>query len=360
MPDYKKAVIGISGGVDSSVAAYLLKKNGYEVTGVYFNFWESIDGGRFTESARENEMDARKAADRIGIDFITKNYEKTFHAEVVDYFIREYLRGRTPNPCVRCNRDVKFRYLVETADELGAGHISTGHYVQLVHDADLNRYFVRKTDNVKDQSYMFHTLAQDTLARLIMPLGAFKDKVQVRKLAESLGLETAKKKDSQEICFIQDNDYGAFIERNAKGKFKPGAFVDEKGNRLGTHKGIPFYTVGQRKGLGIALGKPAYVKEIDVDNNIIMLSEDGSLFTQGLIAKDVNSVKYESIPENKTYDIKTRYTARFAKGRIRYLHNGDLEVVFDSGQRAVTPGQSVVLYEGDDLVGGGVIKKTFG
>ena len=207
---------------------------------------------------------------------------------------------------------------------------------------------------------MFYTLSQDMLSRLIMPLGNMKDKEDVRNYAEKIGLSMAKKKDSQEICFIQDNDYCSFIERNVKAGFESGNFIDIDGNVLGQHKGIPFYTVGQRKGLGLSLGKPMYVKDIVLDGNMIMLTDNSELFTTELLAEKVNSVKYEKIPEDRVLKIKTRYTAKEAEGRIKNLKNGNLEIKFLKPQRAVTPGQSVVLYEGDDLIGGGIIVKTAG
>ncbi len=358
--DKKKVVIGMSGGVDSSVAAYMLKEEGFDVTGVYFNLWESIDGGRFESFAKENEEDARAVCEKLGISFFSKNYEEPFKKEVVEYFISEYLAGRTPNPCVQCNKTIKFKYLMDIADEIGAYYLATGHYVQVCKDESKGRYFIKKTDNSKDQSYMFYTLSQETLSRLIMPLGEMKDKADVRRYAEEIGLSMAKKKDSQEICFIQDNDYCGFIERNVKDGFKSGDFIDDDGNFLGKHKGIPFYTVGQRKGLGLSVGKPMYVKDIKVDSNIIMLTDDSELFTSVLTAEKVNSVKYEQIPEDRVLKIKTRYTAKEADGRIKNLNNGNLEITFLKPQRAVTPGQSVVIYEGDDLIGGGIIVKTAG
>jgi len=355
-----KVVIGMSGGVDSSVAAQILKERGFDVTGVYLNLWEMIDGGRFKHSAKKNEEDAREVCKKLGIDFILKNHEESFRKEVVEYFINEYLRGRTPNPCVRCNRTIKFKYLMEAADETGAYYMATGHYVKVAKDETSGRYYVKRTNNDKDQSYMFYTLSQKSISRLLMPLGDVKDKNDVRKIAVEIGLNTADKKDSQEICFIQDNDYGGFLERNVKNEIKPGKFVDENGNILGRHKGIPFYTVGQRKGLGIALGKPMYVKEINIDNNNIMLTDNSSLYTIRLTAENVNSVKYQQIPEDRVLDIKTRYTAKEAQGRVRNLENGNISIEFTEPQRAVTPGQSVVLYEGEDLVGGGIISKTDG
>ena len=356
--DKKKVVIGMSGGVDSSVAAHILKEEGYDVTGVYFNLWESIDGGRFEKFAKANEEDARSVCEKIGIKFISRNYEKSFKKEVVEYFISEYLSGRTPNPCVQCNRTIKFKYLMDIADEIGAYYLATGHYVKVCRSNINERYFIKKTPSSKDQSYMFYTLPQKILSRLIMPLGNMEDKQNVRKYAEEIGLSLANKKDSQEICFIQDNDYSSFIERNTNGNFKPGNFIDNEGNVLGKHKGIPFYTIGQRKGLGISLGKPMYVKEISVDSNNIMLTNNFDLFTELLIAENVNSVKYNEIPENKLLQIKTRYTAKEADGIVTNLENGKIKIKFLKAQRAVTPGQSVVLYEGEDLIGGGIIAKT--
>lgn len=355
-----KVVIGISGGVDSSVAAYLLKKEGFDVTGVYFNLWGSVDGGRYAHESKAHEEDARRVAERIGIDFMVKNHEKAFKEEVIGDFIREYLAGRTPNPCVRCNRLVKFKYLRQAALEMGADSIATGHYVQVVHDKATGRHWVRRTDNRKDQSYMFYSLSQAVLSMLVMPLGEMKDKQAVREIAEELGLSTAQKKDSQEICFIRDNDYGAFIKRHLRTPVEGGDFIDADGGIIGKHKGIPFYTIGQRKGLGIALGKPVYVQNIDVDSNNIMLTGQEALFSDRLIARSVNGVKYERIPEAIEYEAKTRYTAKPAKARVKHLGDGRMEVLFNQRQRAVTPGQSVVLYEGADLAGGGVIEKTFG
>ncbi|HKL11420.1 MAG TPA: tRNA 2-thiouridine(34) synthase MnmA [Clostridia bacterium] len=358
--DRNKVVIGMSGGVDSSVAAHILKEEGFDVTGVYLNLWESIDGGRFKHLAKKNEEDARGVCEKLGVDFISKNHEESFRHEVVEYFINEYLNGRTPNPCVQCNKTIKFKYLMEAAEEIGAYYMATGHYVKVAKDKVSGRYYVKRTKNEKDQSYMFYTLSQNVISRLLMPLGDVSDKNDVRKRALGLGLNIADKKDSQEICFIQDNDYGGFLERNVKREIKPGKFVDNQDNVLGRHKGIPFYTIGQRKGLGIALGKPMYVKDINIDNNNIMLTENSALYTSSLMAEKVNSVKYQQIPEDRILDIKTRYTAKAAPGKVENLEGGKISIQFVDDQRAVTPGQSVVLYEGEDLVGGGIITKTYG
>ncbi|MDL2248682.1 tRNA 2-thiouridine(34) synthase MnmA [Tyzzerella sp. OttesenSCG-928-J15] len=355
----KKVVIGMSGGVDSSVAAYMLKQQGYDVIGVIMQIWQDEErcdieenGGCCGYSAVN---DARKVADKLDIPFYVLNFKQEFKNKVIDYFIDEYYLGRTPNPCIACNRYVKWESLLTKAMSFGADYIATGHYAK-INRLDNGRYAIQMDfNNPKDQSYALFNLTQKQLEHTLMPIwGMSKD--EVRRLAGELGLNTANKPDSQEICFIADNDYGAYISKNGGKPIIPGDFVDEDGNVLAKHKGIIYYTVGQRKGLGIAFGKPMFVKSINPATNQVILCEGDKVFSQTLTACDINLMG-ETEFANREALVKIRYSHKPAKCKFTY-ENGKIECEFDTPQRAVTPGQAAVFYDfNGNILCGGTIEK---
>jgi tRNA-specific 2-thiouridylase len=357
----KRVVIGMSGGVDSSVAAYLLKQQGYDVIGVTMQIWQDKskeaverEGGCCSLSAVE---DARRVCAKIDIPFYVMNFKEVFEKLVIDYFVDEYLTGRTPNPCIACNKFIKFDALLERSRALEADYVATGHYARILYDDGRKRYIIKKSVTPeKDQTYVLYNLTQDQLSHILMPLGDY-NKNQVREIARELGLVTANKPESQEICFVEDNDYGRFISERRGSEIKPGAFVDTHGKKLGTHKGIAHYTVGQRKGLGIALGKPMYVVEILPEKNLVVLGDESEVFSRELTASQMNYIAFEKLEGPIDVKAKIRYSARETAARVIPLDEDRVRVVFEEPQRAITPGQAVVFYQEDVLAGGGTIEK---
>ena len=351
-------MIGMSGGVDSSVAAYLLKKQGYDVIGITMQVWqqdkeyEEKEGGCCSLKSVE---DARKVAYKLDIPFYVVNFKEIFKNSVIDYFVDEYMNGRTPNPCIVCNKFIKFDALLKKAMALGAQYVATGHYATI---EKLNgRYVIRKSeDDKKDQTYVLYNLTQYQLSHTLMPCGTYhKDKI--REIAKEIGLKVYNKKDSVEICFIPDNDHGAFIKKQLPHKIKEGNFVDRKGNVLGKHKGIVYYTIGQRKGLGIALGRPMFVTDINPITNEVVLGSEEDIFKTELIAGDMNFIPFDKLQQPMEVEAKIRYSAKPSSAVIYPIENGKVKVVFRQKQRAITKGQSVVFYDGDLLIGGGVINE---
>jgi len=353
----KKVVIGMSGGVDSSVAAYLLKEQGYEVIGIMMKLsadnpdYEENEGGCCSISAAN---DARRVADVLDIPFYVMNFKDAFKINVIDNFIDEYMEGRTPNPCIVCNKDIKFKEFLRKAEALGADYIATGHYAKIEKKED--RYVLKKADdNHKDQTYALYSLTQDQLSHTLMPCGDY-TKPEIRNIAERIGLEVFRKKDSQEICFIPDNDHGAYIKKYSGREIKSGSFVDKKGKVLGTHKGIVYYTIGQRKGLGIALGKPVFVTDINPLTNQVVIGDEEDIFKTELIAKDLNFILFDKLESNLRVTAKIRYSAKPEPATLIPLENNRIKLVFENKQRAITKGQSVVFYLEDLVVGGGIIE----
>lgn len=356
----KKVVIGMSGGVDSSVAAAVLLEKGYEVIGVTMKIWSETSG-----DAKQAEKgccslsavdDARNVAYKLGIPYYVMNFQDVFEDKVIDYFKHEYLKGRTPNPCIACNRFVKFEAMLQKSISMDIDYIATGHYAIIEYDETLKRYLLKKSvTDKKDQTYALYNFTQDQLSRTLMPIGDY-TKEQVREIAEKLELDVASKPDSQEICFVEDNNYAKFIKENTDKKIKSGHFVDTKGNILGKHKGIIHYTVGQRKGLGITFGKPMYVVGVDIKNNNVILGENHETFSKSLIADDLNYIMIDKLEKPMEVKAKIRYSAKESDATIYPIEDGKVKVDFKEPQRAITPGQSVVFYSNDIVVGGGVIR----
>ncbi|NLG93463.1 MAG: tRNA 2-thiouridine(34) synthase MnmA [Clostridiales bacterium] len=353
----KRVMLGMSGGVDSSVAALLLLKAGYDVTGVTLRLrpdkymQQSAAGGC---CSLDDIDDARRVAYKLGIDHLVLNFTELFEKNVIDYFAAQYEAGLTPNPCIACNRHIKFDAMLRRARELDFDYIATGHYAIIEQNA-AGRWLLRKAPASKDQSYVLYSFTQDQLSHTLMPLGGY-TKPQARALAEEAGLPVAHKPDSQEICFVENNDYAGFIERYT-GKTAPqGNFVDADGNILGRHRGITHYTIGQRKGLGVSFGKPMYVTKIDTVHNEVTLGEEGSQYRSSLVAADLNFIPFDTLETEMDVTAKVRYQAAPAKARLIPLGDGRVRVDFEEAQRAVTPGQAVVFYDGDLVVGGGTIQ----
>lgn len=349
----------MSGGVDSSLAAALLVEQGYEVIGVTMQIWspereDEDHGGCCSLSAVD---DARRVANTLGIPYYVLNFRELFNRTVIDYFCEEYRQGRTPNPCIACNRFVKFEALLTKARAMGADFIATGHYARIEFDQNLGRYLLlRAKDPLKDQSYALYTFTQDQLAHTLLPLGEY-TKVQTREMARERGLTVADKPDSQEICFVPDDDYGAFLREKFGEEIKPGPFITTEGKQVGKHQGLPYYTIGQRKGLGIALGEPAYVVALDIKRNAVILGSNEEVFGQALLAGDVNLIKLDRLTSPVEVEAKIRYSAKAAAADITPGDQGRVLVRFRQPQRAITPGQAVVFYQGDVVVGGGTIEK---
>ncbi len=347
MAGSEKVLVAMSGGVDSSVAAWLLQKEGYNCHGVTMQL--------YTENEEMPEAEqAKKIAAQLGIPFSLCDYRREFCSHVIDYFVKAYEDGKTPNPCVECNRTMKFGKLLEVADRLSCDKIATGHYARITKDANGRFLLSAAADDAKDQTYVLWSLSQAQLARTLFPLGELK-KSEIRALAEEKGFCNAGQKDSQDICFIPDGDYVSFLENYTKKSYPCGDFIDLEGRLLGRHLGQHRYTIGQRKGLGIAFGKPTYVCRKNAADNTVTLGDNDALFRRDLTAHNINLIAFDSIPTPIRVLAKVRYKAAPAPATAVQTDTDCLSLLFDEPQRAISPGQSVVLYDGNTLLGGGII-----
>lgn len=359
MDNMKKTVcVGMSGGVDSSVAALLLREQGYNVIGVTMQIWQDEDrndisahGGCCGLSAVD---DARRVAYQLEIPYYVMNFKDEFKKYVIDYFVDEYRQGRTPNPCIACNRYVKWESLLSRCLMIGGDYIATGHYARIVRLSN-GRYTIREAKGVeKDQTYALYNLTQEQLRRTLMPVGAY-SKTEIRTIAKDRGLLVANKPDSQDICFVPDGDYAAYLENEAGISSAPGDFVDVNGNVIGRHRGIIHYTIGQRKGLGLAMGHPVFVVDIIPETNQVVVGENGDVFSSRLTCNRLNFMSIEELDGELRVRAKIRYNHKGSMCTIRRMGADTVEAVFDEPVRAVTRGQAVVFYDEDYVVGGGSI-----
>ena len=342
----KRVLLGMSGGVDSAVSAILLKKQGYDVIGVTMLFW----GDNYS-----NALDAKKVCKKINIPHTVLDLRNYFKRYVIENFIVGYRCGQTPNPCIECNKFMKFGLMDIRAKELNCDYIATGHYAKIEFDEKYNTKVIKKANNIaKDQSYVLNSINKDLLDHIIFPLGEFDNKEEIRKIALENGLDIANKPDSEDICFIENNDYKEFLEKYAKFKPKEGNIVDKKGNILGKHNGLYKYTIGQRKGLGISNNVPLFVIELNKNKNELVVGEEKELYKESLLASNINWF-VEDIKNKMKVNVKIRYSVKEVPAKLILLTKGYARVIFDEPQRAITPGQSVVFYDGDIVLGGGKI-----
>jgi len=358
--DKKTVVVAMSGGVDSSVTAALLIEQGYEVIGVTMQLWDpditEVNGDFVGCCSLAAVDDARSVASKLGIPYYVLNFYDLFREAVVNSFCQEYLEGRTPNPCVVCNRKIKFEALLHKSLALGAEYMATGHYARIDYAEAAGRYTLKKAqDTHKDQTYFLYNLTQHQLAHTLMPLGEY-TKDEVRRLAAELGLRVADKPESQEICFVPDNNYRNFLRSKVDNSaIMPGPFLNLSGQVVGRHQGIPFYTIGQRRGLGLAMGERVYVVDIDTARNAVVIGPEEALDRTTLVADDLNFIAIPGLTGPEEVQAKIRYNSPPASATVSPLPGGRVQVDFAAPQRAIAPGQSVVFYRDEYLLGGGTI-----
>lgn len=357
----KKVLVAMSGGVDSSVAACLVTRSGYSCIGGMLRLFDNEYLPENAESSccnLDNAEDARSIARRLGFPFYVFNSKGEFEEKVIRKFVRCYECGATPNPCIDCNRYLKFDHLLRKALELGCDYVATGHYARILQDPDTGRYLLyRATDLSKDQSYVLYSLTQEQLSHTLFPLGSM-TKSETRAIAEAENFINSRKRDSQDICFVPDGDYVGFMERYTGKHYSGGDYLDLNGKVVGKHKGAVSYTIGQRKGLGLAMGSPVYVCAKDMERNTVTVGPNESLFSTSLVAEDWNWFPFDALTEPMHLQAKARYNQPPQPATVYPGPDGTATVVFDEPQRALTPGQAVVIYDGDLVVGGGTITKV--
>ena len=356
----KRVILGMSGGVDSCVACHLLLEEGYEVIGVTMNL---VPKGHLYDEEKgccslSSVMDAKIVAEAMGVKHYTMSFREEFDRKVIENFVREYSLGYTPNPCVACNKYIKFNSFVDKIRPLKADFISTGHYAKVEFDKNYNRYLLKRAkDSKKDQTYFLYNTSQEVLSKTLFPLADL-EKEEVRQIAKDENILTYSKKDSEEICFVQNRDHGLFIRQRNPELIKEGYFIDERGNKLGKHNGIVYYTVGQRKGLGIALGKRVFVSKINAIDNTVTLSDEDALYKNKIRIREENFIPFDALEKPLEVSVKIRHGQSETKGLLFYKNN-DLFVEFEKQVRAPNKGQSAVFYLDDIVVGGGIIDEVY-